>query len=135
MKIYIHDYSKPSEAESLLYSAARFMEKGIYLPAKKHITQASLLLRQFLAGDNLIIDPDAVGLIKGEDFFDEHQLAFIRDEFACIMEQTNNANDELDIVNKCCRLLEDPEYESYEEFAKDTSGSWAEKYIPEEDEP
>lgn len=132
MKIYIHDYSKPSEADNLLYSALRFMEKGIYLPAKKHITQASLLLRQYLAGDNLIIDPDAVGLIKGEDFFDKEQLCFIRDEFACIMEQTNNANDELDIINKCCRLLEDPEFESYEEWQKNTSGTWTEKKIEEE---
>ncbi len=132
MKIYIHDYSKPSEAESLLYSAARFMGKGIYLPAKKHITQASLLLRQFLAGDNLIIDRDAIGVIKAEDTFDEHQLAFIRDEFACIMEQTNNANGELDIINKCCRLLEDPEFDSFEEFQKNTSGTWCEKNIEEE---
>jgi len=132
MKIYIQDYSKPSEAENLLYSALRFMEKGIYLPAKKHITQASLLLRQFLAGGNLVIDPDAVGLIKGEDFFDEHQLSFIRDEFACIMENTNNANGELDIINKCCRLLEDPEFESFEEWQKNTSGTWCEKNIEEE---
>lgn len=129
MKIYIQDYSKPSEADNLLYSALRFMEKGIYLPAKKHITQASLLLRQYLAGDNLIIGPDAVGLIKGEDFFDKEQLCFIRDEFACIMEKTSNANGELDIINKCCRLLEDPEFESYEEWQKNTSGTWCEKEI------
>lgn len=108
------------------------MAKGYYLAAKKRINQASLLLRQYLAGDNLIIDPDAVGLIKAEDYFDHDQLCFIRDEFACIMEQTNNANDELDIINKCCRLLEDPEFESYEEFEKNNSGTWAEKKIEEE---
>ena len=80
----------------------------------------------------MIIDPDAVGLIKGEDFFDHDQLCYIRDEFACIMEQTNNANDELDIINKCCRLLEDPEFESFEEWQKNTSGTWCEKNIEEE---
>ena len=132
MKIYRHDYSKPSEADNLLYKAERFWAKGFYLQAKKRINQASLLLRQYLAGDNMIIDRNAIGLIKAEDYFDEHQLAFIRDEFACIMEQTNNANDELDIINKCCRLLEDPEFESYEEFEKNNSGTWAEKKIEEE---
>ena len=135
MKIYIHDYSKPSEADNLLYKAKRFFFNGFCLEARKRVNQASLLLRQYLAGDNMIIDRDAIGLIKAEDYFDEHQLAFIRDEFACIMEQTNNANGELDIINKCCRLLEDPEFDSYEEFEKNNSGTWAEKYIPEEDEP
>jgi len=135
MKIYIHDYSKPSEADNLLYKAKRFMAKDLCLECKKCIEQATLLLRQYLAGDNMVIDRDAIGLIKAEDTFDEHQLAFIRDEFACIMERTNNANGELDIINKCCRLLEDPEFESYEEFEKNNSGTWAEKYIPEEDEP
>ena len=132
MKIYIHDYSKASEADNLLYKAERFFFNGFYLEARKRVNQASLLLRQYLAGDNLIIDRDAIGLIKAEDTFDEHQLAFIRDEFACIMEQTNNANGELDIINKCCRLLEDPEFESYEEFEKNNSGTWAEKKIEEE---
>lgn len=132
MKIYRHDYSKPSEADNLLYKAERFWAKGYYLEAKKRINQASLLLRQYLAGDNLVIVRDATGLIKAEDTFDEHQLAFIRDEFACIMEQTNNANGELDIVNKCCRMLEDPEFESYEEWQKNTSGTWTEKKIEEE---
>lgn len=132
MKIYRHDYSKPSEADHLLYKAERFWAKGFYLQAKKRINQASLLLRQYLAWDNMIIDRDAIGFIKAEDYFDKEQLCFIRDEFACIMEQTNNANDELDIVNKCCRLLEDPEFESFEEWQKNTSGTWAEKNIEEE---
>lgn len=127
MKIYRHDYTKPNEADNLLYKATRFMAKGLYLECLKYMEQANLLLRQYLAGDNLIIAPDSIGLIKGEDFFDKEQLCFIRDEFACIMEQTNNANDELDIINKCCSLLEDPEFESYEEFQKNTSGTWCEK--------
>ena len=55
-----------------------------------------------------------------------------RELYAVIMEQTNNANGELDIINKCCRLLEDPEFESYEEWQKNTSGTWTEKKIEEE---
>lgn len=69
MKIYIQDYSKPSEADNLLYKAERFWAKGFYLQAKKRINQASLLLRQYLAGDNMIIDRDAIGLIKAEDYY------------------------------------------------------------------
>lgn len=135
MKIYIHDYSKPSEAEGLLYRATRLMANECCDAAVERIKEARQILQKYLAEDNMIIDRDSIGFIKAGDFFSEDELCFIRDEFACIMEKTNNANGELDIVNKCCRLLEDPEYESYEEFAKDTSGSWAEKYIPEEDEP
>lgn len=132
MKIYIHDYTKVSQVDDLLYRAQRLFANSCYNEVLMRINEAREILQQYLAGDNNIIDRDAIGLIKAEDTFDEHQLAFIRDEFACIMEQTNNANGELDIINKCCRLLEDPEFESYEEFEKNTSGTWAEKKIEEE---
>lgn len=132
MKIYIHDYTKVSQAEAMLYKAMQFLKTRDPGAALCHIQEARKMLQQYLAVDNMIIDRDSIGLIKGEDFFDEQQLASIRDEFACIMEQTNNANDELDIINKCCRLLEDPEFESFEEFKKNTSGTWCEKNIEEE---
>ncbi len=132
MKIYIHDYTKVSQVSDLLYRAKRFFASGIYKEAQKRIDEAYVILQQYLAGDNNIIDRESIGFILGQDTFDEEQLVFIRDEFACIMEQTENKNDELDIINKCCRLLEDPEFESYEEFEKNTSGTWAEKKIEEE---
>ena len=132
MKIYIHDYTKVSQVDDLLYRAQRLFANGCYNEVLMRINEAREMLQEFLAKDNLVIDRDAIGLIKEGDTFDEHQLAFIRDEFACIMEQTNNANGELDIINKCCRLLEDPEFESYEEFEKNNSGTWAEKKIEEE---
>lgn len=135
MKKYIIDYTKLSLAEEMAYQAQRSLSRENYGVALRHINEVRKILQEFLAKDNLVIDRNSIGLIKEGDTFDEHQLAFIRDEFSCIMEQTNNANDELDIINKCCRLLEDPEFESFEEFTKNTSGSWAEKYIPEEEEP
>jgi len=64
--------------------------------------------------------------------FTKEQIEYIRDEFGCIIEQTNNANDELDLINVCQRLLGCPEYESYEQFKRDCSGTWEE--IREEDE-
>lgn len=72
---------------------------------------------------------DAKQYIKFGSFaFEPDELCFIRDEFACIMEQTNNANNELDIINKCCRLLGSPVYDSFDDFMnKSQSGSWEEK--------
>lgn len=134
MKKYIIDYTKLSLAEAMAYLAQRSLSRENYGVAIVQIKDVREKLQEFLAKDNLVIDRGAIGLIKEGDTFDEHQLAFIRDEFACIMEQTNNANGELDIINKCCRLLEDPEFESFEEFQKNTSGTWTEKKI-EEDEP
>lgn len=132
MKKYIIDYTKLSQAEAMAYQAQRSLKKRDPGAALCHIQEAREKLQEFLAKDNLVIDRDAIGLIKEGDTFDEHQLAFIRDEFACIMEKTNNANGELDIINKCCRLLEDPEFESFEEWQKNTSGTWTEKNIEEE---
>ena len=132
MKKYIIDYTKLSQVDDLLYRAQRLFANGCYNEVLMRINEAREILQRYLAGDNNIIDRESVGFILGTDSFDEEQLAFIRDEFACIMEQTNNSNGELDIINKCCRLLEDPEFESYEEFEKNNSGTWAEKKIEEE---
>lgn len=133
MKIYIQDYSKPSEAETALGAAQQLNAHDDPIEAWRRIEDARQLLQEYLAQDNMVEDDDvADGWVKASDTFDHDQLCMIRDEFACIMEQTNNANDELDIINKCCRLLEDPEFESYEEWQKNTSGTWAEKKIEEE---
>lgn len=66
--------------------------------------------------------------------FTDEQLCQIRDEFALICERTQNAGDELDIINVCQRLLEDPVFKDFDEFKKDTSGSWSEIRIEDEDE-
>lgn len=136
MKVYTENYTLPREIDTLLYEASREMDLGFYCEAAENISKARESLKEYLAKNNKGEDciDERYGFVKEVDTFDHDQLCFIRDEFACIMERTKNANDELDIINKCCRLLDDPEYESYEEFTKDTSGSWAEKYIPEEEE-
>ena len=134
MRIYTHDYTLPRELDILLTEASREMSVGCYYEAAEYISKAREALQEYMAKDNLVEDEEHLGFMKLEDTFDQDQLCFIRDEFACIMERTKNANDELDIINKCCRILDDPEYESYEEFNKNTSGTWWEKNI-EEDEP
>lgn len=60
-------------------------------------------------------------------FFTDDELCFIRDEFLCIMEQTKNANNELDIINRCCFFLGDPMYDSYEELMDSDTNTWCEK--------
>lgn len=123
MKKYIFDNTQVRSAAVMLQVAL------------KNIHAAREFLQEVLDGNNVANISGVAGkdgFIPVEDTFNEEQLCFIRDEFACIMEQTNNANGELDIINKCCRLLEDPEFESFEEWQKNTSGTWAEKKIEEE---
>ena len=65
--------------------------------------------------------------VNTEDYpFTSEQLYFIRDEFACIMEKTGNANDELDIINTCNRILDCPTFDSYEQWERNTSDTWEE---------
>ena len=64
--------------------------------------------------------------MKENETFTEEQLCFIRDEFACIMEKTKNANDELDIINTCNRILDCPTFDSYEQWERNTSDTWEE---------
>lgn len=71
--------------------------------------------------------------VNTEDYpFSSDQLYFIRDEFACIMEQTHNKNDELGIINTCNRILDCPTFDSYEQFKRNVSDTWEE--IKEEEE-
>lgn len=69
IKIYSHDYTLPSEAESLLYEAYRLCEN---MEVRELITEAREKLIVYLAYDNLVEDDDvAGGLIKLEDL---HEL-------------------------------------------------------------
>ena len=132
MKIYTHDYTKAAKAERKLTEAINSFANDDFAWAKEQFATALVYLRTYLSEDNEKLDRDVLGYIRVLDAFDEEQLCYIRDEFACIMEDTNNANGELGIINKCCRLLEDPEYDSFEDFKKNVSGTWAEKKIEED---
>ena len=68
MKQYSHDYTKPSEAESLLYSATRLMANECYDAAVERINEARQLLQEYLAKDNMVEDDDvADGWVKVSD--------------------------------------------------------------------
>lgn len=127
MKVYSHDYTKVSKAEELLYRATRLMANDCHQEALRRINEARDVLQQYLNADNMVIDDDvAYGWVKAEDTFEDTQLCSIRDEFGCIIDRTDNSNGELDIINVCQRALGCPEYESYEQFKKDSSGTWEE---------
>lgn len=61
MKRYTHDYSKPSEAESVLYNATRLMANENFDAALVRINEARTILQQYLAQDNMIEDDDIEG--------------------------------------------------------------------------
>lgn len=75
MKRYTHDYSKPSEAESVLYSATRLMANESYDHALERINEARTILQQYLAQDNMIVDDEVEGgYVRAQDitwFFEE----------------------------------------------------------------
>lgn len=58
MKHYIHDYTKPAEAESLLYSAQRLLANDCIQDAEKRIIEAREILQTYLAQDNEIEEED-----------------------------------------------------------------------------
>lgn len=58
MKRKIHDYTKPAEAESLLYSAQRLIANDCIYDAEKRITEAREILQQYLSQDNEIEEDD-----------------------------------------------------------------------------
>lgn len=70
--------------------------------------------------------------MREKTFFTEEQLVYIRDLFGDMIGRTENAHDELGIINVCQRLLGCPEYESYEQWQRDVSNTWNE--IVEEEE-
>lgn len=129
MKVYVHDYTKAGEASRLMGEALSEFRKGdgVYrLVGIQTLSAAINVLREYLAEDNVQLDRDAVGYIHQWDTFTADELCQIRDEFGGIIDQTGNANDELDIINVCNRLLEDPEFESYEQWCRNTSNTWTE---------
>lgn len=54
MKRKIHDYTKPAEAESLLYSAQRLIANDCINDAEKRIIEAREILQMYLSEDNEI---------------------------------------------------------------------------------
>lgn len=68
MKTFSHDYTKPSEVDSLLYSASRLIANECYDTAAERINEARELLQQYLAQDNMVEDDDvADGWVKMSD--------------------------------------------------------------------
>lgn len=68
MKQYSHDYTKPSEVDSLLYSATRLMANECYDAALERIYEARLLQQVYLAHDNMVVDDDvADGWVKAHE--------------------------------------------------------------------
>lgn len=52
MKRKFHDYTKPAEAESLLYDAQRLIANDCIYDAEQRIIQAREILQQYLSQDN-----------------------------------------------------------------------------------
>ncbi len=58
MKKYSHDYTKVSEAESLLYRVTRLMANECYDAALERVNEARELLQTYINGDNMVEDSD-----------------------------------------------------------------------------
>lgn len=54
MKRKVHDYTKPAEAESLLYSAQRLIANDCIHDAEQRIIEARQILQEYLSLDNEI---------------------------------------------------------------------------------
>lgn len=130
MKQYSHDYTKPSEVESLLYSAQRLMANECYSAAIERINEARGILQKYLAQDNMVQDDDvADGWVKASQAFTDDELDFIRDLFGEQLAKSPSsslAREELDIINKCQASLDCPEYDGVEQFINNKSNSWTE---------
>lgn len=58
MKRKIHDYTKPAEAEELLYSAQRLIANDCIQAAENRIIEARQILQEYLSLDNEIEEDD-----------------------------------------------------------------------------
>lgn len=68
MKQYSHNYTKPSQAESLLFIATQLMANKCYDAAVERINEARQLLQEYLSVDNMVEDDDvADGWVKAHD--------------------------------------------------------------------
>lgn len=130
MKQYSHDYTKPSEVESLLYSAQRLMANECYDAAIERINEAREILQKYLAQDNMVEDDDvADGWVKASQTFTEDDLDFIRDLFGEQLAKSPTsslAGEELAIINKCQTALDCPEFNGVDQFINNSSNSWTE---------
>lgn len=54
MKRKVHDYTKPAESESLLYSSQRLIANDCIYDAEQRIIQARQILQEYLSRDNEI---------------------------------------------------------------------------------
>lgn len=129
MKIYTHDYSLPSAAESLLYKAQKAFAEDAPETALQHINQARELLETYLAGDNIKADADAYGFFKQGEMFDEEQIVIIRDTFGELLTDNPTSNyawDYLNIINVCQEQMSCPIFDTLEQFHNNKSNSWAE---------
>jgi len=139
MKTYEHDYTNAKKAARELCEAMELHTEAYKIEEEAYskLNMAKIHFENYFSSLNLIPKErsfDSLTLIPKECLFSKEQLCFIRDEFACIMEKTDNANGELDIINVCQRLLDDPEFESYEQWKRNTSGTWSEIHEEEPEE-
>lgn len=67
MKIYTHDYTLASEAESQLYTAQNLLRQDDTQTAMEAINCARDLLDRYLSQDNMVEDGDAYGWVKYSD--------------------------------------------------------------------
>lgn len=58
MKRKVHDYTKPAEAERLLYNAQRLIANDCINDAEQRIIEARKILQQYLSLDNEIEEDD-----------------------------------------------------------------------------
>ena len=124
MKTYTIDYTKISETEICLYSAAHLLADNCIDAAMERIETARKLLEEFMCCDNLVVDNDiANGLIKQYDTFDDDQLDLIRFVFSDLMMISKHKKMRvserivfLNIINICNKQLGDNEYKSCSQF-------------------
>lgn len=128
MKIYTHDYSLPSAAESLLYKAQKAFAEDAPETALEHICQARELLQTYLAGDNIRSDADAYGFVKQGETFDDMQLQIIREVFAKMLDEDTaspHAWDYFNIIDICQLQTGCPEFGSIQNYiARDRESHW-----------
>jgi len=122
MKVYFHDYDKPRQAEKLLRETLKDIShsddpvttNGYFGWVKEKMEEALGILRGYIDTDGNERAEDGAdvygGFVRRLDIFDEEQLRTIRDEFAKGLDEADDANDKLDIINVCQRLLGEPEY-------------------------
>ena len=133
MKIYTHDYTKPSKAESLLYEAQQLLASDNSAEALQRVNGARELLDEYLAKDNIVEDGDAYGFIKQSETFDNMQIYLIRDTFAKMLDSDTyspHGRDYLDIINICQVQTGCPEFRDVQHYLQNRNNFWGEVAEP-----